>query len=77
MICQREMINQTIERYGVLTWKTLCLVRKLQMVYFFTAGKSLVVISSVHRMTVVTFIMLLLCGEIRALLNQNVASTRS
>ena len=28
---------------------------KLQMVYFFTAGKSLAVISSVHRMTVVKF----------------------
>ena len=50
---------------------------KLQMVYFFTAGKSLVVISSVHGMTVVTFIMLLLCGEIQTLLSQNVMSTRS
>ena len=44
---------------------------------FFTVGKSLVVISSVHRMTVVTFIMPLLCGEIQTLLSQNVTSTRS
>ena len=40
---------------------------------FFYCGQarvSLVVIFSVHRMTVVTFIMLLLCGEIQTLLSQ-------
>ena len=44
---------------------------------FFSVGKSPVVISSVHRMTVATFIMLLLCGEMQTLLSQNVMSTRS
>ena len=47
-----------------------------RLVYFFTAGKSLVVISSVHRMTVVTFIMLFLCGEIQTLLSQNVTKAQ-
>ena len=57
--------------------ENLSLVRKLQMVYFFTVGRNLAVIFSVHRMIVVILKLPLLCGEIRALLNQNVMNTRS
>ena len=75
---KREMIcNHTIERYGVLTWKTCVLFENYKWCIFFTVGRNLAVIFSVHRMIVVILKLPLLCGEIRALLNQNVTSTRS
>ena len=42
---------------------------------FFTVDNGLAVISFVRKMTVVIFIMLLLCGKIQTLLSQNVTST--
>ena len=40
---------------------SLCPLQKMQMVYFFTVGKSLVIISSVRRMIVVILKVLFLC----------------
>ena len=39
MICQREMINQTIERYGVLTWKTCVLFENYKWCIFYCGQK--------------------------------------
>ena len=44
--------------------ENLCLVRKLQMVYFFTVGRNLAVIFSVLRMVVVILKLPLLCHRI-------------
>ena len=57
--------------------ESLCPLQKLKMVYFFTVGKSLAVISSVRRMIVVILKVLFLGGEIRTSVNQDVTGMRS
>ena len=52
-------------------------LRKIQMEYFFTVGKSLAVISFAHKRIVVILKMLLPCGEIQTLLSQDATSTKS
>ena len=50
---------------------------KLKMVYFFTVGKSLAVISFAPRMIAVILKMLLQCGEIRTRYSQDATVTRN
>ena len=53
------------------------LLPKPKMVYFFTVGKSLTVISFAPRMIAVILKMLLQCGEIRTRYSQDATVTRS